>query len=68
MKNKQWLDEKIGKYIGRVYMLMLLFISNVLMVVGATIHYLYDKSIILLAIGLISTIICIGVLSKPVKL
>jgi len=68
MKKDQWLDKKYGKFIGRVYMLALLFISNAFIAVGATLHYIFGKTILLLGIGVIGTIICIGILSTPIKI
>lgn len=68
MKNSEWLDKKVGKFIGRVYMLALLFICNALIAVGATLRYILGKSSFLLVVGSIGTIICIGILSKPVNL
>lgn len=62
IKIGEWLDKKTGYFIGRVYMLVLLFISNALIVVGAAMHYIYGNSIILLSIGVISTIILFSVI------
>lgn len=68
MKSSEWLDKKIGRFIGRVYMLALLFISNVFLAVGATLRYIFGKSALLLIIGTIGTILCIGILSAPVDI
>ncbi len=68
MKNSEWLDKKIGKFIGRVYMLALLFISNVFIAIGATLHYILGKSTFLLVVGTIGTVLCIGILSTPVDI
>lgn len=68
MKISDWLDTKVGKLIRRVYMLALLFVSNAILVIGAAMYYLYQKSGIVLVIGVIGTIICIGILSAPTNL
>lgn len=68
IKNSEWLDKKYGKFIGRVYILALLFVSNAMLAVGATLHYVFGKSIILMVIGLVITIFSIIILSKPVDI
>lgn len=61
----KWLDSKKGNLIMRVYILGLLFISNLILTIGAAMHYLYNKSIVVFTIGIISTIICVVILSTP---
>lgn len=69
MKNmNDFLDQKQGRFIGRVYMLILLFIANALIPIGAAMHYLYGKSSVVMIIGIISTVIFWVILSSPVKL
>lgn len=64
----KFLDEKQGRFIGRVYLLVILFIGNVLIPVGAVIKYFYDGSSVILYAGLAISIVMIAVLSKPYNL
>lgn len=68
MKIQEFLDNKHGKFIGRVYMLAVLFIFNTAIAVGAALFYNFGKSPALLAIGVIGTVILIGILSTPTKI
>lgn len=68
MKIQEFLDNKHGKFIGRVYMLAVLFIFNTAIALGAALFYNFGKSPSLLAIGFIGTVISIGILSTPTKI
>lgn len=68
MNLNKWLDTKKGNIIRRVYMLGLLFISNAILVIGAAMHYVHGKTIIVFVIGVIGTIVCVGILSEPINL
>lgn len=70
MKNsiRDFLDNKHGKFIGRVYMLVLLFIFNACITIGASMYYTFGKTIMVMIIGIIGTVICIGVLSTPAEI
>lgn len=65
MKVQEFLDNKKGKFIGRVYMLILLLICNATIAIGASMYYNFGKSPVTFSIGIIGTIICIGILSTP---
>ena len=62
-----FLDKKHGFCIGRVWMLIALFIFNAFMPIGAAMKFLYDMTGILLYVGIVGTVICIGILSTPTK-
>lgn len=68
MNIQKFLDRKHGKWIGRVYMLMALFISNALIPIGAAMHYLYNMTPAVMYLGIIGTAICMFILSTPTKL
>lgn len=63
-----FLDTKHGKWIGRVYMLILLFIFNAMIPIGAMMRYLHSMTGAVMYLGGIGTLICILILSTPVKL
>lgn len=65
MKIQKFLDTKHGKFIGRVYMLALLLLCNAFIAIGASMYYNYSKTPILLIIGVVGTIVLIGILSTP---
>lgn len=66
MKNIQkFLDSKHGKFIGRVYFLVLLFIGNALIPIGAVSHYLHNGSSFMMYVGIILTVFSIAILSTP---
>lgn len=64
----EFLDSKHGKFIGRVYMLVLLFICNAMIPIGAVMHYLHGMSSVVMLLGGAGTLICILILSTPTKL
>ena len=69
MKNlRGFLDTKHGIFIGRVYMLLVLFIGNALMALGAALYFNYGHTMVMMAIGIIITIASIAILSTPVDL
>lgn len=68
MNIREFLDTKHGKVIGRVYMLILLFIFNLMIPAGAAMRYLYSMTGMVMYIGIAGTIISILILSTPVKL
>lgn len=63
-----FLDKKHGKFVGRVYMLVMLFVFNACIAVGASMYYTFGNTIMVMYTGIIGTIICIGVLSIPVNI
>ena len=65
-KIREFLDEKHGKFIGRVYILAVLFIGNLLMALGAALYFNFEFNAIMMVIGIIITVACIAVLSEPV--
>jgi len=65
---REFLDKKHGKFIGRVYMLVMLFVFNACIAVGASMHYTFGKTIMVMFTGIVGTIVCIGVLSTPTKI
>lgn len=67
MNIQSFLDTKHGSFIGRVYMLILLFLFNALIPVGAAMLYIYSLTGIVMYLGIIGTVICILILSTPVK-
>lgn len=68
MKLQQFLDAKHGKFIGRVYFLVLLFIGNMLIPVGAVIRDLQGGSSFLVVLGIVLTVISVLILSTPYDL
>lgn len=76
MNMNEFLDQKHGKFIGRIYMLVVLFCANALILfcanalipIGAVMRFLYGGSSVLMIIGIIITVICWIILSTPVKL
>lgn len=68
MKIQEFLDTKHGKFIGRVYMLAVLFLFNTAIALGAALFYNFGKSPALLTVGVIGTIISISILSTPTKI
>ncbi|MEG1971871.1 MAG: hypothetical protein RR315_01835 [Oscillospiraceae bacterium] len=68
MNIQKFLDAKHGKVIGRVYMLVLLFIFNALIPIGAVMRYLHSMTPIVLFIGLIGSAVVMFILSTPTKL
>lgn len=67
MNLQKFLDTKHGKLIGRVYMLILLFVFNALIPVGAAMHYIYSMTGIVMYLGITGTVVSIFILSTPVK-
>lgn len=67
MNIQEFLDTKHGKWIGRVYMLVLLFICNAMVPIGAVMHYLHSMTPVVMYLGGIGTFICILILSTPTK-
>ena len=68
MNIQKFLDTKHGKFIGRVYFLVLLFIGNALIPMGAVSHFLHDGSSLVMYLGIILTVVSIGILSTPYDL
>lgn len=67
MNIQEFLDSKHGKLIGRVYMLIALFISNALIPIGAVMYYLHSMTPALLYLGIAGTVISIAILSTPTR-
>ena len=67
MNIHEFLDQKHGFCIGRVWMLIALFIFNALIPIGAVMQFLYDMTGILMYVGVVGTVICWAVLSTPTK-
>ena len=65
MKLQEFLDNKHGRFIGRVYMLVMLLICNATIAIGASMYYNFGKSPIVLVLGVLGTIVSIGILSTP---
>ena len=65
---QKFLDSKHGKFIGRVYMLVLLFLCNALIPIGAVMYYLHSLTPVVLYLGVIGTVACIAILSTPTKI
>lgn len=65
MNKQPWIDQKIGPIRIRVLLLAVLFFFNALIAIGASMYYLYQMSSSVMYIGLIGTVICIGLLSTP---
>ena len=55
MNMNEFLDQKHGKFIGRIYMLVVLFCANALIPIGAVMRFLYGGSSVLMIIGIIIT-------------
>lgn len=68
MDIQKFLDSKHGKWIGRVYMLIALFICNAFIPAGAAMYYLHNMTPIVMFVGIIGTAICMFILSTPTKL
>lgn len=68
MNIQKFLDSKHGNILGRVYFLILLFIGNALIPIGAVIKFLHNGSPILMIIGVAITVIAIAILSTPYDL
>lgn len=69
MRNeKKKIDELYFGVKGRVIMLALLFVFNLLIVVGASLHYTYGQPKILMIVGVIGTFASIAILSTPPQL
>lgn len=68
MTIQKFLDTKHGKFIGRVYMLILLFFSNALIPSGAAMYYLHSMTPVFMYMGIIGTAICMAILSTPTKI
>lgn len=68
MSIHDFLDKKHGKFIGRVYMLVALFLFNVLIPVGAIMYFTNGMTPLVLGLGVVGTLVCWAVLSTPTKL
>lgn len=68
MNIQKFLDTKQGKFIGRVYILIILFIGNALIPIGAVNTFSNGGSPIWMYAGIVVTLIAIGVLSTPYNL
>ena len=68
MNIQKFLDTKHGKFIGRVYLLIILFIGNMLIPAGAVLHYLHNGSPVLMIVGFVITAVVIAILSTPFDL
>ena len=62
MNIQKFLDSKHGKLLGRVYFLILLFIGNALIPIGAVMKFLHNGS------GVLITVAAIVILSTPYDL
>ena len=51
MNIQKFLDSKHGKLLGRVYFLILLFIGNALIPIGAVMKFLHNGSGVLMILG-----------------
>lgn len=65
MKIQKFLDTKHGKFIGRVYMLALLLLFNALIAIGASMYFSFGETPIVLVVGVLGTVVSIGILSTP---
>lgn len=68
MNIQKFLDSKHGKLLGRVYFLILLFIGNALIPIGAVMKFLNNGSGVLMILGIIITVAAIVILSTPYDL
>ena len=68
MNIQKFLDSKHGKLLGRVYFLILLFIGNALIPIGAVMKFLHNGSGVLMILGIIITVAAIVILSTPYDL
>ena len=68
MKLQKFLDEKHGKFIGRVYFLAILLVGNALIPIGAVMRYLHNGSPVLMMVGIVITVVMIALLSTPCDL
>ncbi len=68
MNEANKLDKKYFGIRGRVLMLALLFLFNAMVVTGASLHYTFGKTSVIMIIGAIGTIVSIGILSTPATL
>ena len=68
MNIQKFLDTKHGKFIGRVYFLIIMFIGNALIPIGAVSHFLKGGSSLVMYLGIIITLAAIAVLSTPYDL
>lgn len=68
MDIQKFLDSKHGKMIGRVYMLIVLFLCNAMIPIGAAMYYLHSMTPIVMYLGIVGTGICMFILSTPTKL
>ncbi len=68
MSIRKFLDAKHGRFIGRVYFLVILFIGNALIPIGAVSHFLKGSSPFVMYLGIIITVLSIAVLSTPYDL
>lgn len=68
MNIQKFLDTKHGKFIGRVYLLVLLFIGNAFIPIGAVSYYLNNGSPLIMCLGIIITIASVAILSTPFNL
>ena len=68
MNMQKFLDSKHGKFIGRVYMLVLLFLFNAFIPIAAVMYYPHSMTPLLLYLGVAGTVACIAVLSTPTKI
>ena len=62
------IPDKHGKLLGRVYFLILLFIGNALIPIGAVMKFLNNGSGVLMILGIIITVAAIVILSTPYDL
>lgn len=62
---QKFLDSKHGGLIGRVYMLIALFVFNALIPVGAVMYYLHAMTPVPLFLGVLGTVAAMLILSTP---
>lgn len=65
---QKFLDTRHGKWIGRVYMLIVLFVFNALIPIGAVMYYLRSMTPAVLYLGVLGTVVSMWILSTPTSL
>lgn len=65
---KNFLDKKQGKFIGRVYLLIILFVCNAAVAYGAALYFTFFKTPFLMIFGIVGTVVIIAILSTPCQI
>lgn len=68
MDIQKFLDTKHANVLGRVYFLILLFIGNALIPIGAVMKFMYKSSTVIMYVGIAITVFAIAILSTPCNL